>query len=89
MKPVVTGSVGSSTSLLSAFKCAFRWSPHPEMLLIELADTFLKACQNIQTGSAEDSYSAFLSSLLFPFRMNMKLRFCEETHGVMRDTEKD
>lgn len=89
MKPVVIGSAGSSTSLLSAFKCAFRWSPHPEMLLIELDDIFLKACQKIQTDSTEDSYSAFLSSLLFPFRMNMQLRCCEETHSVMRDTEKD
>lgn len=89
MKPVVTGNVGSSTSLLSAFKCAFRWSPHPETLLIEQDDMFLKACQEIQTENIEDSCSAFLSSLLFPFRMNIKLCCCEETHSVMRDAGKD
>lgn len=89
MKPVATGSVGSSTSLLSAFKCAFRWSPHPEMLLIGLDDIFLKGCQKIQTDNIEDSYSAFRSSLLFPFRTNMQLYCCEETHSVMRDAEKD
>lgn len=88
MSPVVTGSVESSTSLLSASKCAFRWSPHPETLLIKLDDIFLRGCQKIQADSIEDSYFAFLSSLPFSLQ-NMHLCSCTETRSVMRDTEKD